>query len=225
LRHPITLKLTYLVRLSGKELTEREGRQSRDGWPKRDGRRAFSPGGFGLNCSLSVYTRLLPAIRKNLLGLFPVLLDTRRSTFSDLKTIVAGDVTLGDGAFIDLPIGDRTVLNDWRRFVFALELLHSRFGFGYSVGSDFEMSNFLSVAYNTIRIIAVRAEIGTFHRPFSLLLSSTICSGILCRSLVGRHGFARCLVILFTTFISQFDLQIFLTSHAPIGTTCFTDSR
>jgi hypothetical protein len=134
---------------------------------------------------LSVYTRLLPAIRKNLLGLFPVLLDTRRSTFSDFETFVALNVTLGDGALFDLSIVDRTILDDWRRFVLALELLHGRFGFGYAVRLHFEMSNFLSIAYGTIGIIFVRAEIGTFHRPFSLLLSSTICSGILCLSLVG----------------------------------------
>src|SRR6266852_1226581 len=147
------------------------------------GRRAFSPG--GLVELLSVYTRLLPAIRKDLLSLFAVLSNARRPTFSDFETFVALNVTLGDGALFDLSIVDRTILDGWRRFVLALELLHGRFGFGYSVGSDFEMSNFFSVAYNTIRIIAVRAEIGTFHRPFSLLLSSTIRSGILCLFLVG----------------------------------------
>jgi len=162
---------------------------------------ADDPSTGGLVELLSVYARLLTAIRKDLLSLLAVLSNTRRPTFSDLETFIALNVTLGDGAFIDLPIGDRTILDDWRRFVFALELLHGRFRFDYTVRSNFEMSNFLSVAYNTIRIIAVRAEIGTFHRPFSLLLSSTICSGILCPSLVGRHIFARRLVILFTTFV------------------------
>src|SRR6267142_2720654 len=82
---------------------------------------ADSPSTSGLGVDLlSAYARPLSTIRKNLFSLFAVLLDTRRSTFGDFETIVALNMTAErDFALGCFAVIDRTVLNGWRRFVFA----------------------------------------------------------------------------------------------------------
>jgi hypothetical protein len=57
---------------------------------------------------------------------------------------------------------DRTILDGWRRLVLALELLHSCFGFDYAVRLNFEMSNFLSVAYVTSGLLRFEPRFGPF---------------------------------------------------------------